>query len=140
MNLIRNKDIYYPELSYIVTGLFFQIHNQHGRFKTERQYCDYFEELLKQVGFKYIREKEINKVFADIIEQGNIPDFIIENKIIVDFKCKKFITKDDYFQMIRYLECANLPLGMIVNFRSTYLKAKRVINPKFHSSHSGGNS
>lgn len=137
MNLVKNKNIYYPELSYEITGLFFKIHNELGRFKSERQYCDLFEKLLKENNHKHIREMELKKVYNFINEKGNIPDFIVEERIVVDFKSKKFITKEDYFQMIRYLEVANMPLGMIVNFRSTYLKPKRVINSKFHSNHSG---
>ena len=37
--------------------------------------------------------------------------------------------------MIRYLDVADIKLGMIVNFRSTYLKPKRVVNSKFNLSH-----
>jgi GxxExxY protein len=140
MNLVKNKNIYHPELSYEITGLLFKVHNELGRFKTERQYCDLFEKHLKDSKFGYNREKEINKIFDNISENGNIPDFIIENKIIVDFKAKKFISKDDYFQMLRYLEVAKFPLGIIVNFRATYLKPKRVLNSKFHSSNSSVHS
>ena len=42
-----------------------------------------------------------------------------------------FITKEDYFQTQRYLQAANIKLGLIVNFRSTFLKPKRVINTKY---------
>ncbi|MFZ2975232.1 MAG: GxxExxY protein [Candidatus Moraniibacteriota bacterium] len=140
MNLIKNKNIYYPELSYEITGLLFKVHNNSGRFKSERQYYDIFEELLKENKIIYSREVELKKLFNNIIENGNIPDFIIENKIIIDFKTKKFITKEDYYQMLRYLEAVNFPLGLIVNFRSTYLKPKRVINSKYHSDNSSVNS
>jgi GxxExxY protein len=140
MNLIKNKNIYYPELSYEIAGLLFKVHNSIGRFKSERQYCDVFEELLKENKIIYSREIELKKLFDNIIENGNIPDFIIEDKIIIDFKVKKFITKEDYYQMLRYLETVNFPLGLIVNFRSTYLKPKRVINSKYHSNNSSVNS
>jgi len=33
--------------------------------------------------------------------------------------------------MLRYLEAANLELGIIYNFRNTYLKPKRILNSKF---------
>lgn len=115
----------------------FKIHNDLGRFKTERQYCDLFEKLLKENDFRYTREKELKSIMDNVTERGNIPDFVIEDKIIIDFKSKKFISKEDYFQMLRYLESAKMPLGMIVNFRSTYLKPKRVINSKIYSSNSG---
>lgn len=140
MNLVKNKNIYYPDLSYEITGLFFKVHNKLGRFKSERQYCDEFEELLKNNRFNYYREVELKKIYKEVDINGNVPDFIIESKIIIDFKAKKFISKEDYFQMLRYLEVANLPLGIIVNFRSTYLKPKRVLNSKFHSSNSSAHS
>ena len=119
----------------------FKVHNDLGRFKTERQYCDLFEEKLKLIKIDYTREIDLKNTFSNAKENGNIPDFVINKIIIIDFKAKKFITKDDYFQMLRYLEVSNLPLGMIVNFRHTYLKPKRVINSKFNSdsSHSGVN-
>ena len=140
MSLIKNKNIYHPELSYEINGLCFKVHNEAGRFKLERYYCDLFEKLLSDNKINYVREKDLKNIFKQIDNNGNIPDFIIEDKIIIDFKNKKFITKSDYFQMKRYLEIANLPLGLIVNFRSTYLKPKRILNPKYHSGHSDDDS
>ena len=65
--------------------------------------------------------------------KGNIVDFLIDNKILVDFKAKIFLNKEDYYQMQRYLESSNLKLGLLVNFRNNYLKPKRIINFKNHS-------
>ena len=59
---------------------------------------------------------------------GNIPDFIIDKKIILEIKAKRIITKDDYYQVKRYLVSSNLQLGIIVNFRQKYLSPKRVLN------------
>lgn len=135
--MLKNKSILHPKLSYEITGILFKVHNEHGRFKSERNYCDLFERLLLKNNYKFQRETELKKIF-DIDFLGNIPDFVIENKIIVDLKNKKFITKDDYFQMLRYLDVVNFPLGLIVNFRSTYLKPKRVLNAKFKYSNNLG--
>ena len=60
--------------------------------------------------------------------EGNIVDFIIDGKILIDLKAKRFITKEDYYQMLRYLKSSGLKLGLVVNFRGTYLKPKRIIN------------
>ena len=55
---------------------------------------------------------------------------------LIDFKCKPFITREDYYQMRRYLETIRRELGLIVNFRNKYLKPKRVLNTKiYHSKH-----
>lgn len=124
--------ILYSQLSYELTGICFKIHNTLGRFCSERQYADALEELLKEKKIPYQREFELN---TNTI-QGNRVDFFIDHKIIVDLKAKKFITKEDYYQMQRYLQCSNLELGLIINFRNTYLKPKRVLNTKIYSDHS----
>lgn len=117
------------ELSFRINGICFKVHNEIGRFCSERQYSDKLEELLKENQITYKREFEISKLTDS--SNGNRPDFIIENKVILDTKAKKFITKDDYYQMMRYLEASNFQLGLIVNFRNTYLKPKRVVNNKY---------
>src|SRR3989344_2114799 len=116
-----------PELSFKITGLCFKVHNKLGRFASERQFLDELEKLFIEEGVVYKREFEI-KDFEPNAPKGNRVDFIIEDRILFDGKVKKFITKEDYGQMIRYLYAANLKLGLIVNFRMTYLKPKRVIN------------
>lgn len=119
--------IIHKELSYTITGLCFQIHKELGRFCRERQYADRFEELLKELKIKYKREFELNNL-ENSLTKGNRADFLIENKIIIDFKAKNFITKEDYIQMQRYLKEAKLELGLIVNFRNPHLKPKRILN------------
>ncbi len=121
-----------PELSFRITGLCFKVHNELGRFCSERQYSDSFEQKLLEVGMVYFREYELSNL-AEVERKGNRVDFLIVNSIIVDVKAKKFITKEDYYQMLRYLQAANKELGLIVNFRSTYLKPQRVINNTYKS-------
>jgi len=129
----------HKELSYKITGFCFKAQNDLGRFCSERQYCDRFEKLLRVEGIAYSREVEVQK-FNECSPAGNRVDFLIDNKVVVDFKAKKFITKEDYIQMQRYLRGANLELGMIINFRNTYLKPKRVLNSALYSGHSDVNS
>ena len=129
----------FPNLSYRLTGLCFKIHKKLGRFCREKQYGDALESLLKENNIDYKREYEIANLKPNGPE-GNKVDFLIENKIIVDLKAKKFITKEDYNQMQRYLQSSGLELGMIINFRSTYLKPKRVLNTKKYSDNSDVNS
>lgn len=57
----------------------------------------------------------------------NIVDFVINNELLIDLKAKSIVTKDDYYQMNRYLQASGLRLGLIVNFRNRYLKPIRVI-------------
>ncbi|MBU4284990.1 GxxExxY protein [Patescibacteria group bacterium] len=122
------KDVLYPELSYKVCGLCFRIHNELGRFYNELQYADALENLFKIEKVEYKREIPLPPSFNGENERRNIPDFIIQETIILDLKAKRIITKDDYYQMKRYLNAYNKELGLIVNFREYYLSPKRVLS------------
>lgn len=119
--------IVHPELSYEITGICFKIHSELGRFCREKQYCDKFEEVLREKKIKFQREVELKEI-ADSSPMGNKADFVIESKIVVDFKAKKYIDREDYIQMQRYLQASGLELGLIINFRAPHLKPKRVLN------------
>lgn len=116
-----------PKLSYQITGLCYKVHNELGRFCSERQYADKLEEQIVNAKLDYKREYELSKLH-EVKVKGNRVDFLVSDVLILDIKAKKFITKEDYYQMMRYLQAANLELGLIINFRSTYLKPKRVLN------------
>ncbi len=118
----------YPKLSYKISGVLFKVHNKLGRFCREIQYGDLLEKELKDSGLTFEREKILPITDISKKDNSNKVDFCIENKILLDIKAKKFITKEDYFQMQRYLKFSKLELGLIVNFRNTYIKAQRVIN------------
>lgn len=121
-------ELLYPQLSYKICGICYDVHNKLGRFRNERQYADAFEEILRQDQVVYEREVPLDSSFQGEAERRNIPDFIIEDSIVVDFKAKRIVTKEDYFQMKRYLQSCNKKLGLIINFRQYYLSPKRVLN------------
>jgi GxxExxY protein len=58
MTRIRSK-IVYPELSFQITGLLFEVHNDLGRYCREKQYADAIESALKSSGIAFEREKEL---------------------------------------------------------------------------------
>jgi len=121
-------EILHKELSYAINGILFQIHNSLGRFCKHNQYGDALELLLKENNIRYKREIEIPIYFKEIKLAGNILDFLIEDNIVLDVKCKKEITTKDYVQMKRYLKATEKGLGMIVNFADKSLKIKRILS------------
>jgi hypothetical protein len=82
---VRNKDkVVYAKLSFIIVGVCFDVHNQLGRYCREKQYGDLVEEILTERGIPFLREVVINNT-------GNIVDYIVDGKIILELKTKKGI-------------------------------------------------
>ena len=115
-----NGKLIFAELSYTLTGICYDVHNRHGRYAREKQYCDSLEEKLKELSIPYKREHTKE-------ESGNRVDFLIDDKIILEVKAKRFLLKEDYYQLQRYLQSCDKKLGLLVNFRNRYLKPKRIV-------------
>ena len=127
--MLRMKGkVLYPELSYLICGLCFNAHNQLGRFRSEKQYADALKKLLKDNNIAYEREKYLHASFSGEKTNRNIVDFLIDNKIILELKAKRILTKEDYFQTKRYLASGNKKLGILVNFRQKFLSPKRILS------------
>ncbi|OGZ78609.1 MAG: hypothetical protein A2528_01290 [Candidatus Staskawiczbacteria bacterium RIFOXYD2_FULL_37_9] len=120
-------ELLYPDLSYKLNGILFKVHNNLGQFRGEKEYGDLIENYLKESGVNYEREKTLPVSFEND-QQRNRVDFLIEDKIILELKAKRFVEKEDYYQVKRYLEALNKSLGILVNFRRKYITPKRIVN------------
>src|SRR3989344_2279222 len=116
----KNSKIIYSELSYTLTGICFDAHNELGRYAREKQYGDFIEEKLNGINISFVRECFIGN-------SGNIVDFVVDGKIALELKAKRILGKSDYFQVQRYLQESKLRLGLLVNFRQKYLKPERIV-------------
>jgi GxxExxY protein len=115
-----SKKVIYPELSYTINGILFETKKELGQYAREKQYGDLIEKKLKEKDIQYDREIAIGNT-------GNIIDFLIENKIVLELKAARLITKDNYRQIQNYLQHAKVKLGILANFREKFLKPVRII-------------
>ena len=116
----NTNKIIHPELSYLVTGVCFSVHNELGRYAREKQYGDAIEQKLDESRIPYKREVRIG-------DSGDIVDFFIDDKILIELKAVRFLLKEYYFQIQRYLQTSRLRLGLLINFRNRYLKPVRIV-------------
>lgn len=121
------SQIIYPDLSYRINGVLFAVHNELGRFCNEKQYSDAIEHYLKKLKLKYERERILPPSFVGEQKRNKI-DFLIENKIILEIKAKNLLTREDYYQVKRYLSALNKKLGILANFRKKYVEPRRILN------------
>ncbi|MBU2542322.1 GxxExxY protein [Patescibacteria group bacterium] len=118
--MYKGGELIYPDLSYRINGILFSVHNEVGQYGREKQYGDLLETKLKENGLNFKREFRIGST-------GNIVDFIIDDKIILELKTKRILEKNDYEQVQRYLQQTKLKLGLLINFRNKYVKPTRIV-------------
>lgn len=119
-NLTQLGKVIYPDLSYVITGILFAVHNELGQYAREKQYSDLLGEKFRNAKVPYKREVAISG-------SGNIIDFILDGKIILELKAVRIFTRDHYRQIQNYLQQTGIRLGLLVNFRDRYLKPVRII-------------
>ena|SRR3989344_6236521 len=118
--LRTSNKVVHPELSYIINGLLFEIHNALGRFCREKQYGDALATLMDERNVNYEREKALPLKFVGN-RFTNKADFIVNKQILLEL-------------IQRYLEAADLRLGIVANFRNKYLKPTRIIRSNSYNS------
>jgi len=118
----------YRELSYKLRGLFFKIRNAYGPGQKENIYSNILVEALKENKIPFEKEKSIN-IYTPIRKVAGTykPDFIIDNKIIVEIKSSRLISRIDEEQLYYYLRNSKYEVGFLVNFSTPKLHIKRII-------------
>lgn len=125
----NNAKLLYPELSYLIQGVIYEVRKQYGPGQKEVIYHRVLEEKFLIQNLTVEREKRINIYSQD---SGKIvglyqPDLIIENKIILEVKSSSFTTKIDEKQLYHYLRNSEYELGYLINFSTPKLYIKRII-------------
>jgi GxxExxY protein len=82
-NITNEKKLVYPELSYILMGILFEVHNKLGTKYQEKHYQRAIEIKLKELNIPYKREVKVNVEFGKENLGEFFIDFIIKNKIIL---------------------------------------------------------
>lgn len=128
MKKVVKKDLLYPELSYQLIGILFEVYNTLGYGYQEKYYQKAIASLLKKVAIKFKEQVLVEiKVGDEIIAKG-FADFIIEEKIILEIKKGDSFRKNNIDQIHSYLKMTSLQLGILANFTSKGLLYKRIVN------------
>jgi len=118
----------YPDLSYLLMGILFEVQNKLGTKYQEKHYQKAVEIKLKALKIPYERETKVKLEFENEKLGDFFVDFVVDNKIVLEIKKVWKITQDDIKQVLRYLKATKLKLGIIANFKHQRLEFRRVLN------------
>ena len=106
----------YEDISYKIRGAAFDVYKKLGCRHKEKVYQRAFYQALIKQGLKVEKEKHL-PVYFDNRKVGSYnPDFLIEDKIIIETKAKPFLHKQDIKQFWQYLSSTNYKLAFLINF------------------------
>lgn len=110
--------ILYKDLSYKLVGCFYEVYNKLGPGHKEDIYQ---KALIREFALKNISCETKKRLKIDYKGESvgtYEPDFIIDNKIIVELKSVLLMPKVYEKQLFYYLKGAGYKLGYLVNFGS----------------------
>lgn len=110
------SDLLYEQESYKIRGAAFDVYKSLGCGHKEVVYQRACHEALTKRELKVEREKRIDVIFEGKKVGTYTPDFLIEDKIVLETKAKKMITQQDVKQFWDYLTGSNYKLGFLINF------------------------
>jgi GxxExxY protein len=133
---IKKRGLLYPELNYQVVGAIYEVWKGLGPAFKESIYQKALIEKLKNRDISFTAQKQIPIFYKGKKIGVYAPDFIIEDKILLEIKHVPKITFRKKKQAWHYLRGSNYKLLLLVNFggekleilRRVYDKARR----KFH--------
>ncbi len=127
---LKRNDIIYPELSYKLIGILFEIYNELGYGYQEKYYQKAIIKTFEEIGVKFKEQLPCKIKFKERNIGTYFLDFLIEDKIVLEIKRGEYFPKSNLNQVYGYLKATGLKLGIIVNFTSKGLRFKRILNIK----------
>ncbi len=119
----------YAHLTGTILECCFEVMRELGAGFLESVYGNAIVIALEQRGLKVETEKAFEIYFRQQKIGRYIADVVVNDTAIIELKCCKALSGEHLAQTINYLSAANLPVGLVVNFRRRNLEYKRVYHP-----------
>jgi GxxExxY protein len=128
----------YDNLTYKIIGCAMAVHRGLGPGLREDTYQRDLEVHLAKADLAFEAQK-LYEVYDSLGGVGligyYIPDFVVEDKVIVEIKAVKGLDNSHLAQVIGYLAVSGCPVGLLINFGLRSLQHRRVMPPKSVQEH-----
>jgi GxxExxY protein len=128
MSKIIRKDLLYPELSFQIIGILFDVYNTIRYGFLEKVYQKAIAQALKISGLKYKEQVYAPIVYQDRRVDVNYFDFLIDDKVVLEIKKGDRFAKTHIDQLFQYLVSQKLKLGILAYFSPHKIHFKRIVN------------
>jgi len=126
--MTTNNKLIYPELSYKIVGILFDVYNELGGGYQEKYYQRAIAKRFKKVNIQFQEQINVPLKFDNEKIGQYFLDFLVDNKIILEIKVAPRFYIRDVRHILAYLKATNLQHGLLASFTRNGLIFKRIIN------------
>ena len=120
-------ELLYKELTYAIIGAAMEVHSVLGPGFLEAVYQSALAHELNLREIPFQQQQCLPVAYKDTVVGEYRPDFIVDEKLIIEIKAAKKLTEIDEAQLINYLKATGIRVGVLINFGAKSLEHKRRI-------------
>ncbi len=117
----------YADLTYILIGLGYSVHKELGSFHKEQIYQQALAQELETKNIPFQREVHLPVKFKEKNVGVYVPDFVVDEKVIVELKAVVDLPLSAGTQLSYYLKATGYRVGLLLNFGARRLQVRRRI-------------
>ena len=126
------------ELTHQIIGSAMKVHSARGSGFREDTFQRDLEERFTLDQLQYERQKLLSvydSMNSRVLIGYYIPDFIVDNRVVVEIKALNSVDDSHIAQVIGYLAVTGCQVGLLINFGERTLDVRRILPPKDVSTH-----
>jgi GxxExxY protein len=124
---LSKTSIIYPELSYEIMGVIFEVHKELGPGFLESIYEKALIDEFSRKGLKVETQKVIDIIYKNKKVGVHRLDMVVEDKIVIEIKTVERFAINHKAQLTSYLKASGFKLGILVNFAKSKVEYYRVL-------------
>ncbi len=128
------RKLLYEELTYKIRNSLFNVKKELGGGHKEIVYQKSLAIEFEKNGLEFSREKHITIEYQGKKVGTYVPDFIVENKVILELKALPFTSSTEKKQLWTYLKGSSYKLALLANFGPKELIIERIIHDSEYTS------
>jgi GxxExxY protein len=109
-------DLKHKDLTEKIIEIFYKVYNKLGYGFLEKVYENTMMIEFEKAGISADEQVPIKVLYDSLIVGEYFADILVENKVIIEIKALKSISKENEAQLINYLKATGMKVGLLLNF------------------------
>ncbi len=106
----------HEELTEKIIGIFYKVYNALGYGFLEKVYENALKIEFRKSGLDFDCQAPIQVLYDGEVIGDYVADFIVDGKVVVEVKANAELGVSDESQLLNYLRCTGLEVGLLLNF------------------------